>query len=267
MAECTVCGVEIPVSDACTHCARPVCADHRQPAAHDCPGVDSGGLRPPGSAAEPHDGDETRGWYTNPDAGRTHGGAGTSELSNPRRLALGVVLVVLVAIAGMVAFAAAGGVPTADLDVDRTARLIAESANDARAERGLAPLESDDALASVAANHSVHMARHDYVNHTQPDGTTIADRYAAAGVDCRGGENVYFTPNGALRISEQAFADTVVRAWLASPGHRRALLNENYTKQGVGVVVADDGGVYVTQDFCLDTTQSATDRSGDTRGS
>lgn len=235
MAECTVCGAETSVSDACAHCAQPVCADHRPPDEHDCPGVD---------------GDATRGWYTNPDAGRTPGGTGALELSEPRRLAVGVLLVVLVAVAGMAAFTAMGGVPTTELDADRTEQLVAEGVNDARAERGLDTLVYSDALAAVAADHSAHMARFDYVNHTQPDGTKIGDRYAAAGLDCRGGENIYFTPNGALRVSEQAFADTVVRAWLASPGHRRALLDEDYTRQGIGIVVSDDGGVYVTQDFC-----------------
>lgn len=230
-----MCGAEVSVSDACAHCARPVCSDHRSPPEHDCPGVD---------------GDETRGWYTNPDAGRTPGGTGTPELSNPRRLAVGVLLVALVAVAAMGAFAAMGGVPTAALDSETTERLVAEATNEARTERGLDALESNDSLAAVAEDHSAHMAAHDYVNHTQPDGTTISDRYAAAGLECRGGENIYFTPNGALQVSEQAFADTVVRAWLASPGHRRALLNDGYTKQGIGVVVADDGGVYVTQNFC-----------------
>lgn len=235
MADCTVCGAETSVSGACAHCAQPVCADHRAPDVHDCPGVD---------------GDETRGWYTNPDAGRATGETGTPELSNPRQLAVGILLVVLVAVAGMAAFAAAGGVPTATLDADRTERLVAQEVNGARTERGLAPLDANEALASVAANHSAHMARFDYVNHTQPDGTTISDRYAAAGIECRGGENIYFTPNGALRVSQQAFADTVVRAWLSSPGHRRALLNDAYTKQGIGIVVSEDGGVYVTQNFC-----------------
>lgn len=235
MAECIVCGTETSVSDACAHCARPVCADHRPPGEHDCPGVDA---------------DETRGWYTNPDAGRTPGGTGGFELSEPRRLAVGVLLVVLVAVAVLAAFTAMGGVPTAGLDGDRTARLIAERTNDARTERGLQPLDWDRALAGVAGNHSAHMARFDYVEHTQPDGTTIGDRYAEAGLSCRGRENIYFTPNGALRVSEQAFADTVVRAWLASPGHRSALLDGDYTRQGIGIVVSDDGGVYVTQDFC-----------------
>jgi len=35
-----------------------------------------------------------------------------------------------------------------------------------------------------------------------------------------------------------------------SPGHREALLKERFTRQGVGVVVGPDGGVWVTQTFC-----------------
>lgn len=236
MADCTVCGRPTPVSDACPHCARPACDEHREPAAHDCRGVDA---------------DATRGWFTDPDAGRASAGSGgVPELSNPRRLAAGVLAVALVAAAAMAAFVAVGGVPTAGIDAERTEQLVAAGANDARTERGLPALAYDADLAAVAETHSERMAAGGFVNHTWPDGTTVADRYAAAGIDCRGGENVYFTPNGALRVSEAALAETVVRAWLGSPGHREALLNEDYSRQGIGVVVSDDGGVYVTQDFC-----------------
>ncbi|WP_255151829.1 CAP domain-containing protein [Halorarius halobius] len=234
MAECSVCGAEASVSDACPHCARPVCEEHRPPDAHDCPGVRD---------------DAARRWYTDPDAGRASAGTGLPELSNPRRLAVGVLLVAVVAVAAMAAFAAVG-VPTAGIDAERTERLVAQGANDARTERGLDPLGYDPELAAVAETHSQRMATAGFVNHTWPDGTTVADRYAAAGIDCRGGENVYFTPNGALRVSEAALADAVVRAWLGSPGHRAALLDADHTKQGIGIVVDEDGGVYVTQDFC-----------------
>lgn len=65
-----------------------------------------------------------------------------------------------------------------------------------------------------------------------------------------GGENIYYTPNGALQVSERALAELVVRSWLRSQGHRETLLDAGYGAQGVGVVVAPDGGVYVTQDLC-----------------
>lgn len=236
MAECTVCGVGASASDGCPHCARPVCADHRAPGAHDCPGVDA---------------DRTGGWFTDPDAGRSRqtGSGAVPALSNPRRLAAGVLLVAVLAVVATAAFAATG-LPSADLDGERVARLVADGANDARIDRGLDALAWNASLAALAGSHSADMAAGEYVNHTRPDGTTVADRYAAAGLDCGGGENIYYTPNGALQVSERALADVVVRSWLRSEGHRETLLAGGFRSQGVGVVVAPDGGVYVTQNVC-----------------
>jgi uncharacterized protein YkwD len=37
-----------------------------------------------------------------------------------------------------------------------------------------------------------------------------------------------------------------------SEGHRQNILSKNYTKEGIGVAIAedDDGKVYITQVFC-----------------
>ena len=35
-----------------------------------------------------------------------------------------------------------------------------------------------------------------------------------------------------------------------SEGHRAAILKARFIRQGVGVVLGPDGGVWVTQDFC-----------------
>lgn len=234
MAECTVCGAATRVSDACPHCARSVCADHRPPGSHDCPGVDA---------------DETGGWFTDPDAGRSAAATAGAELSDPRRLGVGLLVVAVLAVVIAGAFVAAGGA-SVDLDPERAAGLIEERANDARTARGLAPLAADGDLATVAAGHSAHMAATGYVDHTRRDGTTISDRYAAAGIDCRGGENIYVAPNGGLLVTESAVATAAVRAWLDSPGHRSALLNPAYERQGVGVAVSASGAIYVTQNFC-----------------
>jgi uncharacterized protein YkwD len=234
VAECVVCGAAVPVSDACAHCARPVCGDHREPARHDCPGVDS----------------DSRTWYTDPDAGRETASGGR-ELSNPRRLALGVGVAVLVAlVAGGVL--AAAGTPALDggLDDERLeARIVAE-ANDARTARGFAPLAANDSLAAVADAHSGDMAARGYVNHTAPNGSGVADRYARFGLECLGSENIYYTPNGGLLVGEAGLAERVVAEWLASPGHRETLLSPAFTRQGIGVAVGPDDGVYVTQNVC-----------------
>lgn len=71
----------------------------------------------------------------------------------------------------------------------------------------------------------------------------LAARYAKAGLPCPGGENIYYSPNGAL-------ADHVVRSWLNSDGHRETMLRERFDRQGIGVVFGEDGAVWVTQTFC-----------------
>lgn len=232
MADCVVCGEPVPVSDACPHCAQPVCPAHREPAAHDCPGVESDSAR----------------WYTDPDAGR-EGNTGGTPLSDPRRLAVGVVAALLVAIVAAALLTV--GTPAVDggVDPDRTAALVVDEVNDARTERGLPPLERNESLARVASAHSTDMAARDYVNHTAPNGSGVADRYERFGIGCFGSENIYYTPNGALLVTERTIAERVVSAWLASPGHRETLLG-NYTRQGIGIAVDDDGGIYVTQNVC-----------------
>ena len=37
--------------------------------------------------------------------------------------------------------------------------------------------------------------------------------------------------------------------WMASPGHRKNLLGESFVRTGVGIAVAEDGGVWITQLF------------------
>lgn len=242
MAECTVCGRETDVSDACPHCAAPVCPDHGAPDIHDCPGVD---------------GDATTGWYTDPDASRRSdersdaagGTAAVSRLSEPRQLAAGVFVVLLLAAVG-VGVLAATGPPTDDLNATAVERQVAEGTNAERTERGLAPLDYDEALASVAANHSRDMLDRDYFDHVSPDGVGLGDRYERWGIDCYGGENIYLGPNADRFVDEGALADEIVRSLMDSKGHREAILDPDYERQGIGVVVGPEGAVYATQDFC-----------------
>lgn len=242
MAECTVCGRGVEVTAACPHCARPCCDAHRRPAAHGCPGVD---------------GDRTEGWVIDLDGsegapGRASGdgaddGRPLLDLLRPGRWLAAATLLVVVAV-----LAAAVLAPPADagIDEERAERLIADRVNDRRTAAGLDALAYDRSLAAVAAHHSGDMARRDYVGHVSPDGEGLAARYDRFGVDCHGGENVYYTPRGRLAASERALAAHVVGAWMDSTGHRESLLRERFTAQGIGVVVAPDGGVYVTQNFC-----------------
>lgn len=250
MGACVVCGREVPVSDACPHCAQPTCEDHRPPPAHDCPGVDA---------------DRTTGWIIDldgRDVRRTDAAAGdrTTDtgtggdgdgvfraLLRPGRwlaVATGLLVVVVLLAAALHTGGATG------LDETRAEQLIAQEVNEVRRAANAGTLAYNDTLARVAGTHSRNMAAGGYVSHESPDGAGLDERYARFGLACPGGENVYYGPRGGLASSERTLAEQVVRSWLDSPGHRETLLKGRFTAQGIGVVVTDDGGLYVTQDLC-----------------
>jgi uncharacterized protein YkwD len=134
----------------------------------------------------------------------------------------------------------------------------------------LAPLAWDGALASIARGHSGDMAKRNYFSHESPEGHAFRDRYAAAHYRCalRVGDMIYggaenlargtlfskiTTVNGVQYFdwkSEDAIAADAVEGWMDSPGHRANILTPHWKHQGIGVVIAPDKRVYVTQNFC-----------------
>ncbi|MEF8840163.1 MAG: CAP domain-containing protein [Haloarculaceae archaeon] len=112
-----------------------------------------------------------------------------------------------------------------------------------------APRPDEPGLPGVEA-HAADMRERGFVGHENPDSQGLSERYAAFGLDCPGGENVYHSPTGGLASSSRVLADHVVDAWTGSEGHRGAILKDRFDRQGVGVAVGPDGGVWVTQDFC-----------------
>ena len=98
--------------------------------------------------------------------------------------------------------------------------------NAERQSNGLPPLEMDDRLSSVARAHSIDMAQRGYFDHTDPDGQSPFDRIGAAGIAYfAAGENIAW---GA------ATPESVVKGWMDSPGHRANILNEKFTRIGIG---------------------------------
>lgn len=101
---------------------------------------------------------------------------------------------------------------------------VLELVNAAREDAGLAALELDPALcgaAQVRAGECVST-----FSHTRPDGTKYKTAIAEAGVVSNyTGENV---------ATGHTSAKQVVEAWMRSEGHRANILNEKFTKLGVG---------------------------------
>ena len=119
--------------------------------------------------------------------------------------------------------------------------------NQQRGVAGAKPLKLNAKLTAAAEEHSQDMALNDYLEHTSLDGRSPEARILASGYDAfTSSENVA----GGLATPE-----SVVQAWMASPGHRANILNPRLTEMGVGCYfLENDLGstnyrYYWTQDF------------------
>jgi uncharacterized protein YkwD len=112
--------------------------------------------------------------------------------------------------------------------------------NDERAEAGCPALTVDGHLVTASLRQSNYMARTRLFSHVWRDGSTFVDRSADAGYRQPAGENIAWGYRS---------APEVMKAWMASPGHRRNILNCKAKSFGAGVAFAVDGTPYYTQVF------------------
>lgn len=167
--------------------------------------------------------------------------APASEASNPEAQRTLVPALVLdepsdSAILGAAGAAAEGAVvpplceAASDADTAAFAAEVIRLVNEERAKVGAAPLTAQSQLTQAAQKHAIDMACNDAFGHDGSDGSTMSSRLADFGyVYSRAGENVaggYETP-----------AD-VMAGWMSSEGHRRNILNPNFTEIGIGYVIA-----------------------------
>ena len=132
-------------------------------------------------------------------------------------------------------------------------RRIFQLTNEGRRKNGLPPLEWDNSLAVNAREKSDDMLTNNYFSHTSPDGKTLKDRFqdekpASIRNISRIGENIYMGARLDFSTDIKTQARLIVDGWMTSPGHRRNILDANYTLLGVGVA-AKDKMCYATQVF------------------
>jgi uncharacterized protein YkwD len=99
------------------------------------------------------------------------------------------------------------------------------------------------ALEDVAYAHSRDMGDYNFFSHTGSDGLTVGDRVRNAGYDWSAvGENI---------AAGQQTIDTVMAAWLDSPGHCANIMRSIYTEFGMASYSAagSDYRIYWTQVF------------------
>jgi uncharacterized protein YkwD len=119
-------------------------------------------------------------------------------------------------------------------------RQLLDLTNHARAEAGLAPLQSDEGLARAARKHSALMVAQKRLSHDCPGEPALPQRLAATSTlqFSAEGENVGLAPSAA----------EVHRGFMNSPHHRENLLNPDYNVAGFAVVRSGNM-IYVTEDF------------------
>lgn len=142
--------------------------------------------------------------------------------------------------------------------------------NQERRRQGLGTLAWDDALARIARAHSADMGTRSYFSHDSPEGNDFSNRYRTSRYTCSilvgntvhlGGENIFqnnryassTTVNGRVYYdwnSEEEIAETTVRGWMNSPGHRKNILTPYWRKEGIGVYFTPQNKIYITQNFC-----------------
>ncbi|WP_431951472.1 CAP domain-containing protein [Actinacidiphila sp. bgisy167] len=110
--------------------------------------------------------------------------------------------------------------------------------NKERAKAGCTALKANPKLTEAAQDHSKDMASQHAMSHTGSDGSSPADRISSEGYDwSRYGENVAYGYSS---------ASSVMRAWMASPDHKRNILDCSFKE--IGIALAQPGN-YWTQDF------------------
>ena len=117
-----------------------------------------------------------------------------------------------------------------------TQQQVVAITNQRRAEHGLAALSINTTLTGAAQAHDNDQASDDTMSHTGTDGSNPGTRIIRSGYPVAAwGENV---------AGGYGTADTVMVAWMNSPGHRANILNATFTQIGIGLAYAPDGTPY-----------------------
>lgn len=140
-----------------------------------------------------------------------------------------------------------------------------------RRGQNLKPFETDEDLAAIARRHSRDMVQKNYFGHMDTQQQTPTDRGLKDGYVCRIiegnliregiAENIFktslysaFSIRGKKKDYEwrepDEIAESILQQWLASEGHARNLLSEEYSATGIGAAVTMDYQILITQDFC-----------------
>jgi uncharacterized protein YkwD len=181
--------------------------------------------------------------------------------SLPARTACLCLLAALAAVALLPATAVASSCANANLtptsgNVEQVRAAVLCLINQEREHHGEGALTPNARLAHAAQAHSRNMAEQDYFSHIAPDGSTPLDRMRASGYLPNSQDGYVVGENIAWGTSWLATPQSIVKAWMESPGHRANILDGAFRETGVGVeprppasLAEGQPGALYTQDF------------------
>lgn len=139
---------------------------------------------------------------------------------------------------------ASDSVVKADVASPYSEQQIIEATNSFRQALGLHPLLNDEKLSQAAQAKAEDMVKNKYFDHSTPTGELFSAFINRSGYTYRqAGENLAL---------HHATIDSLIQAWLLSPGHKANIVNANYNDIGIGVAYGTiDGrdGWFVVQLF------------------
>ncbi len=119
---------------------------------------------------------------------------------------------------------------------------VFELTNAERKKKDARPLALNIALSKLARAHSENMARQGKMEHTLDDKSPFDRMRDAKYLFLRAGENIGMGEDGIT-------IEMIIEAWMDSDGHRKNILEIEYTEIGVGVTKDKKGDTYYTQVF------------------
>jgi uncharacterized protein YkwD len=129
-------------------------------------------------------------------------------------------------------------------EIESLEQQCLDEINRVRRHSGLPRLAFYEDLLPVARDYSRRMAEEHFFSHNDPDGKTVRERVDEADIRWRMvGENLAYS-NGYVNPVAAS-----LHGWMESPGHRKNILEADFTMTAIGVWIKDDGTVYFTEIF------------------
>jgi len=130
------------------------------------------------------------------------------------------------------------------LEIESLEQQCLDEINRVRRRSGLPRLSFYEELLPVARAYSRRMAEQNFFSHNDPDGLTVRERVDEADIRWRMlGENLAYS-NGYVNPVAAS-----LHGWMESPGHRRNILDPDFSLTAIGAWIKEDGTVYFTEIF------------------